>query len=411
MSRISRMKLPLITVLGSLTLTACSSDDTEVMLDDAPPITISPPAEVINAANVNMSLVRPTIQLSNGAFVSMSRVGSTGNNWTGKINVTAGRSYTATIVWLENYLGRNLPLAELERELEVGNDGSVATISPGSYRFDIDSDSDGISNLEERKNDTDPFAADDQDDVVPGAVDVFVPRIAAENAPKINGRDVTVDEQGALTGQWAQAVQVDSSGAPLLIDNLMIDIEAEGDDGSPYRRWAALHDGTYLYVLVLVDDDDHRHRDSGSQLTQDDSVEVFIDGDNSKLSQYDDNDFHRILPVSLENQPTKPAYSDDVPGPSSSTAPLELTFVTGPGTGPAGLRTPRFKQDIYEIRIELDSAGIDVDAPFGFELQVNDDDDGGGRDAKWGWKHPSGNGSNVDGTMNNPSLMGTLKLD
>ena len=409
MSRFSSTRKTLIAVSSTLILAACSGDDTVIRLEATSEVSIDLPDILTNSGVEDLGQLRPTIRLSNGANVSMTR--GTGNNWRGEINVTAGRAYTANVVWVENYQGQSLPLAELVQQIDVANDGTANVISTSGYQTDIDTDSDGVSNLEERRNGTDPLDEDTQGEVLPGNVDVVVPRIASENAPKINGRDVTTDEQGALTGQWAAAVQFDSSGAPLYIDNLMIDIPGNADEGGRLRRWAAMHDGTYLYVMVLVDDDDQRYRDSESQLTQDDSLEVFIDGDNSKLSEYDDNDFHRILPVSLPNDVTQPAFSGDVPGPSSSTSALELTFVTGPGTGPAGLRTPRFKQDIYEFQIELASAGIDVDAPFGFELQVNDDDDGGGRDTKWGWKHPAGNGSNVDGTMNDPSLMGTLKLE
>ncbi|MGQ7843428.1 sugar-binding protein [Granulosicoccus sp. 3-233] len=394
----------------SLLLTACSDGDTVVTLEATPQVSIALPDVLINAGVPDMNLLRPTIQLSNGANLSMTRIGN-GNSWRGEVNVEAGRSYTATVVWVEDFRGQSLPLAELVQQLEVSNDGAVEILSTSDYRTDIDFDSDGRSNLQERQNDTDPFVANGQTGGNVDEVDVIVPRIATENVPEIDGREVTTDEQGALTGQWANAVQSDNSGAPLYIDNLMIDNFGNADAGGPLRRWAALHDGTYLYIVVLVDDNNQRHRDSGTQLTQDDSLEFFIDGDNSKLEQYDDNDFHRILPVSLADNVTQPAFDGEVSGPSSSTAPLEYDFVTGPGAGPDGLRTPRFRQDIYELRVELASAGINVDSPFGFELQVNDDDDGGGRDTKWGWKHPAGNGSNVDGTMNNPSLMGTLKLE
>lgn len=416
MNRMSTTANALLAMSASLLLAACSDNDTQVTLDADPQVSIDLPDVLLNADGPDISQVRPTIQLSNGVNLSMTRIG-VGNSWTGTANVVAGRAYTATVVWVERYNGQNLPLAELTQQLEVSNDGEVTIISTSAYSTDIDSDSDGVSNLQERQDGTEPLDGappvtdPSGGDSTPDNVDVVVPRIAAEDAPKINGRDVTVDDQGALTGQWATAVQTDSSGAPLYIGNLMIDIHGEADEGGALRRWAALHDGTYLYIMVLVDDNDQRQRDSGSQLTQDDSLEFFIDGDNSKGSQYDDNDFHRILPVSLEGNVTQPAFSGAVAGPSSSTAALDFTFVTGPGAGPAGLRTARFKQDIYELQIELASAGIDVDEPFGFELQVNDDDDGGGRDTKWGWKHPAGNGSNVDGTMNNPSLMGTLKLE
>jgi len=40
---------------------------------------------------------------------------------------------------------------------------------------------------------------------------------------------------------------------------------------------------------------------------------------------------------------------------------------------------------VYEIAIKLSSAQIVPGSAFGFEVQINEDDDGGDRDAKWSW--------------------------
>ena len=241
--------------------------------------------------------------------------------------------------------------------------------------------------------------------------DVVVPRIATNDAPKIDGYAVEIDSTGQLTGEWAAAIQTDSSGAPLLIDKLIIDIAAENPDGTPFRRWAAMHDGDYLYVVVIVDDNGDRHRDSPSDLTQDDSLELFLDGDNSKSSSYDSNDFHRIFPLRLPGIDKRSVNNGDVAGPNSSSTELIVTFATGPGAGPRGIRRPRWEQDVYELKIDLSSASIITDGAFGFELQINDDDSGDTRDSKWAWKHPSRITNDVDSTVNHPSSMGTLKLE
>lgn len=138
---------------------------------------------------------------------------------------------------------------------------------------------------------------------------------------------------------------------------------------------------------------------------------MFIDGDNSKSGVYGADDFHRLFPVQLAGADKQSATSGDIAGPNSTSVPLDVTFATGPGIGPRGFRRPRFEQDIYELRIELASAGIDVDAAFGLELQVNDDDGGGDRDSKWAWHLPSRTTADVDSTVSNPSLMGTLVLE
>jgi len=246
---------------------------------------------------------------------------------------------------------------------------------------------------------------------MPVTADVVIPRVAVSAVPDIDGANVTLDASGKLSGEWAAAIQSDNSGADLYINNLIIDVDAEKPDGSAFRRWAAMHDGTFLYVVVIVDDNGDRQRDSGSDINQDDSLELFIDGDNSKRTRYGSDDFHRIFPVQLAGADKQSATTGDIPGPDSSTAPLTVTFATGPGIGPRGIRRPQFERDVYELRINLASAGISTDAAFGLELQVNDDDGGGDRDSKWAWHLSSANTADTDATVSNPSLMGTAVLE
>ena len=271
---------------------------------------------------------------------------------------------------------------------------------------------------DEDDEDDDDDEDEDLDDDAPAddeaVVDVYVPRVSRSDVPDIDGRGVVTGPDGRFGGEWSAAVQVDSSGRPLGVNNLMIDVDADAPDGTPWRRWAAMHDGEYLYVLVTVEDDGARIEDSAT-IWEDDSLEVFIDGDRSRNPFYGDDDDWHVLMGLLAPGTIRTSNSNDVegwePGPFSSGEGLELDFATGPGIGPDGLRRPRHEQDVYELRIELKSANIDVGRPFGFELQVNDDDDGGTRDSKWGWAHPSRGAIDVDFTYINPSYMGTLLLD
>ena len=471
-------------------LSACSGDGNVTTLDARPTVSIGLPQILLDSQAVDENLLRPAVVLSNGATVSMQR--GAGNTWSGTINVAPASEYVATVTWLENIDGRELPLARLEQSLEVAADGTVVRSEASGYSTDIDNDSGGKSNLEERENGTDPFQnANDDDpsnppddggnenpitpdpapdpisdpnttpdptpnpipdptpnpipdptpnpipdptpnpapdptpnpvpdptptpdpapDPVPAVADVIIPRVAVSAVPVIDGKNVTIGSDGNFDGEWAAAVKTDNSGATLFIDNLIIDVDSEGADGLPYRRWAAMHDGTYLYVVVMVDDNGDRQRDSAADIAQDDSLELFIDGDNSKSSRYGADDFHRLFPVQLAGADKQSASAGDVAGPNSSTAALAVDFATGPGIGPRGIRRPRFEQDVYELRIDLASAGIDVDAAFGFDLQVNDDDGGEDRESKWAWFLPSRTSTDVDGTVSNPSLMGTAVLE
>jgi len=238
-----------------------------------------------------------------------------------------------------------------------------------------------------------------------------IPRVAPEDAPRINGRGVTVDENGLWAGEWSAAIAFGTDGERLFIDRLMIDQGTDEVDGQAFRAWGAVHDGEYLYVVVTVEDDGARFRDSEA-VWQDDSLEVYVDGDNSKSESYGDgNDSARLLPLTAPNRPRRGVSDGLVSGFNSIDAPIQIDFATGPGVGPDGLRRPRFEQDVYELRIELASASIVPGRPFGFELQVNDDDDGDERDAKWGWRHPSRDRLDVDLTYLIPSYMGTAILE
>jgi len=443
----------------------------------SPPLTFSLPPSLATATFLAatetqpaFANLRPEVSLSNGSTVSMIREGA---RWAGFIDLRTNAVYTVTVTWIERFSNRDLPLTRRTFDLTVNSDGSAVESGGTGFDEDFDADDDRLSNFAERRAGTDPFTANaeqvtvvpipentpaangipldnletdvtsdvpldlpaavnaddalvqpiitneqtmalsEPDVIVPAIADVIVPRISESDAPGIDGRGVILDTNYRFAGEWAQAVQSDISGSVLSIDNLMIDINAEITQDTPYRRWAAMHDGRYLYVVVIVDDNGRRHRDSGANVFHDDSLELFLDADNSKSTSYGDDDFHRLFPLrEAGGTASKTGVSvGDVAGPNSTSRRLVVDFSTGPGIGPDGIRRKNYEQDVYELRLALDSAGLGSDAPFGFELQINDDDDGLGRDSKWGWKHPARLNVDVDNTYTNPSFMGTLMLE
>lgn len=282
---------------------------------------------------------------------------------------------------------------------------SAGTADSGS----TDGTSGGATSSGDSAGSTD--SADITDEEFPAPATVVIPRIAPSTAPLIDGLNVTFNALDNLTGEWDDAVQFDDFGERLWINNLMIDQGADAEDGANLRQWAAMHDGINLYVLVLSDDIGQRHSDSVNHW-EDDSLELFIDGDNSKLTEWGDaDDFQMHIPL-LKQFDT--AANNEISGrvssgPGSEFLPIE--FFTGPGVGPDGIRITRWELDVYEVAIPLTAAGITIGEPFGFELQLNDDDDGGARDSKWGWFHPSHTGDGLrDETFRNPSIMGTVVL-
>lgn len=418
---------------------------------------LTAPEVLLQVRQVNRNALRPQVLLDGSDPVPMQRTAD--NQWRGTVNVAAETRYQLDILWIESVGGRDLPLARFDTTFDSGTDGINLRLDSGRYDVSLDFDADGFTNLEERRNNTDPFkpdtdsaggtgtpvppgsgididetddtddsdetdGADDpdtevdpdgqSDDDVPADVTVLIPRVGERGAPRIDGLGVEFDSRGRLTGEWADAVQGQRDGTPLTINRLMIDRRAEGPDGSPFRRWAAMYDDDWLYLLVVVDDDGQREGDSFFHF-DDDSLELFVDGDNSKQSTWgDDDDFQFVIPMLPRDAGSKTANTSEdgrfSRGLFSSTRRVELDFVTGPGTGPDGIRRPRFEQDVYELRLGLKRARIKPGEPFGIELQINDDDNGGGRDSKWGWFHPARQAIDIDFTNSNPSVMGTAVL-
>ena len=169
------------------------------------------------------------------------------------------------------------------------------------------------------------------------------------------------------------------------INNLLLSPVPDYIDGTGLSRWRAMHDGTnlYLYVNVATDGSSEPFFDS-DQLWHDDSVELFIDGDNSKGDVYDGiNDFQVTLSVDSSMDPVVSGFSP-------------------PGLG----IFHRVAGPTMEISINLESAGIEIGKPFGFDVHINEDDNGGDRDAKWGWFEKSG----LDRSWLQPSVLGTVLL-
>ena len=241
----------------------------------------------------------------------MNRTGTLA--WTATLNPEPDTVVSIAIVWLESIDDEDLILTGNTEDLRLRADGTIEQFNNSGFSINFDFDDDGVVNFQERVNGTNPFMDETANPVIalrtndnlfdagnstvlPGVADVIVPRISEINAPVIDGRSLSEGANRQPSGEWAAAVQNDISGAPLSIANLMIDVNAEAIGPTPLRRWAAMHDGRYLYVLVTVEDNGQRQRDSGISLEDDDSLELFLDADNSKSLSYDDNDFHRIIP-------------------------------------------------------------------------------------------------------------------
>ncbi|WP_018344135.1 sugar-binding protein [Cytophaga aurantiaca] len=150
-------------------------------------------------------------------------------------------------------------------------------------------------------------------------------------------------------------------------------------------NWKAAWDATNLYVLVQVTDDVKRN-DAGTDVYNDDGVEVYIDMGNSKSTTYGTNDQQYTF-----------RWND-------ATAAYEINghSVTGITKSITNTATGY----IVEVRIPWSTMGgtASVNAIEGFEVMISDDDDGAARDGKLAWA------ASTDDTWSNPSLMGTVIL-
>jgi len=411
-------------VAAVILLAACSDTGTAIGLNDnaatletignSGTLGLKAPEFIIEGRAVDLDQVDPVVSV-NQQRVEMTRVEET--QWSGTIDVPANSTFTLSIEWLESFAGEDLTLALFEQTMSVGSEASTVTLGSADYNIDIDTDNDGFTNLVERNASSDPFDAGDQPPFSPGSTDVslLIPLVSNGSVPQIDGQGAVYDTNALrLVGEWAAATpNVTDGGNDLFVDSLMI--TSGVDEPEPFHAWAALHDGVFLYILVLVDDLSMNHGDS-NLLADDDSIEIFIDGNNSNFLTYSDADDRHFRIALLDadgdaNSSLSPAVRI-VAGENSSPVPAaNVEFAVGLGTGPLSVVGGNGERhDVYEVKIELASFGITLAQPFGIEVQINDDDNGAERDAKWGWSHPVRRNSNIDLTVSNPSFMDTAQL-
>jgi hypothetical protein len=155
--------------------------------------------------------------------------------------------------------------------------------------------------------------------------------------------------------------------------------------------WRMLWDSKYLYVLVDVNDDSLRNDSSQSNSWEDDSAEVYIDGNNSKGASTDENDYQYCIRWNTVVETPRENFHQP-----ASLQGVEYA-VTNTTTG-------------YRFEIKLPWATLIGKSPrggqlIGVDVFINDDDDGGdSREAQLSWHAATGDG------WNTPSMWGTAYL-
>ena len=177
------------------------------------------------------------------------------------------------------------------------------------------------------------------------------------------------------------------------LGNVMYSPISSDEDFSAYYK--VLWDKDNLYVLVDVTDDNLTNDSSSDLWYEDDCIEVFIDADNSRSGNYDDNDYQFHFDWDKNN----PTMAEDQHGKVEG---VEFAMVT---TG-TGYRT--------EIKFPWTTLGTTPSpgTTIGFEVHVNDDDNGDRTKLAWsGTRDIAYEDPRAFGRAELAGLIGWWKLD
>ena len=262
---------------------------------------------------------------------------------------------------------------------------------PDNYYESADADGDGIGDNSDYDDNNDGV-----DDTREGSQIII---------PYVDDADITIDglwdsyySNDSYFDEWGKAVDSDSFGYGLYLDNLLIDNRINSSTYSySDTQFEMMHDGEYLYIKVINGGEELENWFNDSDdMWNDDSVDLYFDVGYDQLDAYGDDDYQRLFRFrDTADDPTLDGFY--------SAGGMETYYVTSYRRENSA--TSVYSQ-VYEIRVDLDSIGLNPGDTFGFEISVNDDDDGGLRDTKWGWFAPRG----TDEAWRMPSVFGKAKL-
>ena len=172
-----------------------------------------------------------------------------------------------------------------------------------------------------------------------------------------------------------------------------VDKGVSPDDPDPSWRLAAVADDEWLYVAVDIRDDVIKTGETDDW--NDDSVEIYIDANHARTETYENDDVQITIPaVNIELKDIQnPKLLGSGGGAETGTQAAVVKTATG---------------WLVETAIPLKNNKWDIKPVYGkvigFNVHLNDDDDGGGMDHKSSWSD-----LDMDGTSwQNPSRFGDL---
>jgi hypothetical protein len=147
--------------------------------------------------------------------------------------------------------------------------------------------------------------------------------------------------------------------------------------------WKTAWDDQYFYVFVSVTDE---QLVADGTWYMDDLVEIYIDGDNSKASEYDANDFQYAYVWNSGG------IREEAHGATNGVLAAQESTANG-----------------YNTEIAFPWSTLNISTPsigdvLGVDFHICDDDDGGTRDDKLAWY------DETDDAYHNPSVFGEIEL-
>ena len=203
---------------------------------------------------------------------------------------------------------------------------------------------------------------------------IFIPfNLVSQQDITIYSTDVAPEIDGAIDGVWndypSQSLENVLSGT----------ISSDADLSAEFQ---VIWDNINIYLLVDITDDT-KINDSEEIVWQDDAIEIYIDINNDKLNTYGADDYQ----FSFRHN--------------------DASVYGGNTAGIVFAESSKVNGYVMEIKIPwatLNLLSAESGQLHGLDVQVHDDDDGGGRDTKIAWY------ATEDNSWQDPSLFATALL-
>lgn len=345
----------------SILLVSCDADDDIIALNTGSDTVFSMPVVLREIAALNAEDLTLEVTV-NEQPVRIAKTGSNPDLWSGQVNVPAARLSSVTVSWSQIYTTSQqtyeLTLAQQQKPIVVGTEDTTVSFNPGGYNTENhDQDDDGRSNLKEVEQNRSPVHRVDAFINETGAYPTGLPQpFSSECGTKLPigvrvqyaGDPTVVDTAGDLSSWWCARfleTQTDDAGNTIPLEGIEITVDVDDD------------------IFPITDSAVGRKYD-------DDSVEIFIDGNNSRGTNYDGQDDYQFVFLADGDNSLPQAK-----GPGSTAGPAGLV-------SSVELNATGYRLTVFIPRVAV---GIQHGQPFGINVEVNDDDDGGLRDSKYTW--------------------------